>query len=1034
MLRFLRKRVGIGVFALLFLSFFIGTVDVYAEKDDNAKCVEFLKGIEISHGDFSIDTEKGDAMPIKVTVPSTGVYEVRYNIVDYGEEAKDLGDGDIKDVFSGIESISGTSWTKDLPAGKEIFIIVSLESDYKEGDPATVICHAPTEIKIDNNGKIKTKNSAGKEKSTWKAESIQNPAESDVDNPIYGSTACELMRKGKYKNSFEKTSKKYDIIFNNGKESHDYDLNAWNDYAKTYFPYCYDASKKMAFALNHKNINYVRKRLLEIYTEKKNIKIGEIKNSEGYTSDNKVNNTQISKLSCQIGKFSSNKFWYEKSEDPIKLKSSGVWVCKITCAEEIEVDYGEPVAVSAGECLQYEVTVKSKVQCKTELNPDAKPKPPENFAAPVAACSGGSDQAGPNEEFDKCITKCDGGEYSQKCINKCYKKVYENKTKVSSENENNSEITNLNYAYDNNSNVKLLANNDENDNAGDESTDDKAYEIDKCKTNEQIYENLDYCVEELMEAKAQYPYGYYSFNKAKADEPLKYNMKWNSNGAPAYSVNLNGSNNCNANNHSGDCSSESYIDSIKRAAPYYLSTKKLAKSLIEGLHGYTSSNGRYRRYVIDNQGIKRQNSWRYQCEEKCGYIGKKGKIYNNADAATAYKKSLGEYAEAIAECNNNVKCETNEATFNINVSTTNPTISNEIPKIVTERKVKENGNDKIITKDATCGKDKGCSWTANNTKGDEQSDGAKGDTVIFTTPSGSTIADEPWGNGINGKCYAKRTMPWQHYKTTISFPGTFVELKTGEVFYKTNIAETDNKYKNGAHRDDNRFCTPLFMKDVNERWARMVTGLEPMDSSYIPDQYNINASIENFGKYNWKFDLQCFYGSYNRIKDIPCPNCDDGGNPECKTCVEPNCPDKCKTDTRLNYEIRVIDNENPFPNNRTPGYNWSSAATLNSSDPNIKAALTATGYGVNPIDYANKIKEIGNKVYNENAELTVTLNSDTIRSLANLPLESTGKYTKVNNIPGLYYYKMGSDITGIIGTNAKWKNGYNSDAAISATR
>lgn len=33
-------------------------------------------------------------------------------------------------------------------------------------------------------------------------------------------------------------------------------------------------------------------------------------------------------------------------------------------------------------------------------------------------------QAGPSEDFDFCISKCDGGKYTQSCINSCYKEVY----------------------------------------------------------------------------------------------------------------------------------------------------------------------------------------------------------------------------------------------------------------------------------------------------------------------------------------------------------------------------------------------------------------------------------------------------------------------------------------------------------------------------------------------------------------------------------------------------------------------------------
>lgn len=46
------------------------------------------------------------------------------------------------------------------------------------------------------------------------------------------------------------------------------------------------------------------------------------------------------------------------------------------------------------------------------------------------------DTAGPNEEFDQCISKCDGGLYSQSCINKCYSEVYDSNRELITNNNN----------------------------------------------------------------------------------------------------------------------------------------------------------------------------------------------------------------------------------------------------------------------------------------------------------------------------------------------------------------------------------------------------------------------------------------------------------------------------------------------------------------------------------------------------------------------------------------------------------------------
>ncbi len=103
--------------------------------------------------------------------------------------------------------------------------------------------------------------------------------------------------------------------------------------------------------------------------------------------------------------------------------------CTRTCEEAVTVEYGPPVAVRAGLCFQYKVKVTSRVVCKVT----DKPKKPDNNAynlcTPVPLCTNAthdyvSNQAGPNEDFEQCIQKCDGGKYSQKCSLKCYQEVY----------------------------------------------------------------------------------------------------------------------------------------------------------------------------------------------------------------------------------------------------------------------------------------------------------------------------------------------------------------------------------------------------------------------------------------------------------------------------------------------------------------------------------------------------------------------------------------------------------------------------------
>ena len=104
-------------------------------------------------------------------------------------------------------------------------------------------------------------------------------------------------------------------------------------------------------------------------------------------------------------------------------------VCDITCREVIEVKYGPPVASKAGMCFEYRVQATSWVNCNSKIYYENGPKY-GTLCNPVPYCNqyaGYTHQGGPNDSFDECIKKCDGGKYSKSCSNKCYNEVYNSK-------------------------------------------------------------------------------------------------------------------------------------------------------------------------------------------------------------------------------------------------------------------------------------------------------------------------------------------------------------------------------------------------------------------------------------------------------------------------------------------------------------------------------------------------------------------------------------------------------------------------------
>ena len=152
--------------------------------------------------------------------------------------------------------------------------------------------------------------------------------------------------------------------------------------------------------------------------------------STGYQEVDDV--TNIGTLTCDA--FSDNN--YETMHKYTHTESTTSNNCKVTCKENIEVNFSDPVATQAGMCFQYLIEIKSVVDCSGEY---LKPEPTKKSVCyPTPVCKSGSesyDAGGPNEEFDMCVSDCDGGKYTQKCINKCYSEVYEGKgsTKKTSE-------------------------------------------------------------------------------------------------------------------------------------------------------------------------------------------------------------------------------------------------------------------------------------------------------------------------------------------------------------------------------------------------------------------------------------------------------------------------------------------------------------------------------------------------------------------------------------------------------------------------
>lgn len=841
-------------------------------------------------------------------------------------------------------------------AGNSIFLVAELEED------DSIKCKAGSVGIKEANGNSGTNEIEISGTAAYIVQSF--PQTSLVNKTVSGNAlkSCQAMIEGKLNpednNSYLKTPA---------------DINKYNAQMRQSFPYCYQ-NYSSSFEVTASTIDAVRKESLKAYKayldfltkQNDNVKydaaIDEIQ-KEGYKLlEYSKKGVEVGTLSCNKKQTAENTEKYYTTKQEVNNSA-----CRVQCVEQLQVTYDPPEATKAGLCFQYKVTVKSKVSCKAELTNEIKWPTPVSVCDFTPICSGNAreTQAGPNDNFDSCINSCDGGDYSQSCINKCYKKVYGKTTKTKNK-TTKANVVNTTVAKSTaNSSVTRLSS-------------DPYYNIAGCKTNNDIAKHVNECASAFYELKQRLPKGKYV---AATNHPSWYTHIWQKDSDVA--------------NTTGTPSNDNWIESIKRAAPYYFrdvatSTKTIKsfwKNSENGVNGY----GEIRKYIIDNGGIKRQRSSKYSCGETCGFRktgGSNNCVSSSTDLQTYYTKAFQGIYNELSACTTKAECKDGQASFNMNVDYDKTTTSGK----------EETGNTK---------------WDANNrTNSDEKTCyNPSGDIKMFiplnvdkeTGTKDSICNINP--NGINGKCYGKNNLSyWQHYKTTITFPGTWVDLKTSKRYYK----EPSTVEKNYLKEKENYYCTGYDYKPVNKTWWDWkINGVGNIDNITVEKPDNIKAKITNFGKYNWSVNVNCFYALSNQVTNCVGENC----NPSCKG-------GECDT-TLNNVKVRAIDQQNIFAGRTgdSVGFNWTSAAqdkvALNSSNASAKT------YGIDPGVYAKELedaaKENSNAAYSGDADYSLHLTKENIKALRNY-VKSNGytsykgngvkPYNEVSGID-LYYYTSG---------------------------
>lgn len=702
----------------------------------------------------------------------------------------------------------------------------------------------------------------------------------EVQNKYYDNI-CKSFREGEWISDFEGYITPSDLEKYNPRVT-----NSEAEY-RGLFPYCY--AQTVSTNYSKKDVLYridvairtykFRHRTLD---DNKQVEIPE----ENEKTFKNTSNIKLG-LSCDVLKLDTvNKHTYTAIEETSKeyKTTKTTYVCNTTCTEILTVEYDPPVASKAGLCFEYKVKVTSEVTCKTSGTSDAEPPNPDDYkyCEPIPQCVSSikitnSPDAGPNEDFDKCINKCDKGKYTQKCIDKCYKQVYSSGTNQR-----------LNY-------------------------------IDKVEATQ-----LANCRKELDQNKPD----------AATLSDLVTGTSYNTN--KCYGK------------YKGENGKITWVSGTgghwSQYARYYLSSPSKAQETIN--HDKINAddgngkrvNSEYRYYSPTTEGFK---TWTWykedsgktggaRCDYTCSYIGcSPDDKLNPDDVKGDYEDDMSKYEEFLTDCTAKAKCSKQIAEFTIKIN----------------NKTKDNPDDD--------------NWIDYNTA-TLQNTGSS----VDITDSSNIILDR-------AKCYGK-IIEKNKYMTEWSFPGTWINNKTGEISY-------ESKNGNTWHKKENEFCTSVNTANTNVGWwyygdtgkkINGVTGetMTDQDLKNAVTDYNIEATAKKFGHFSWDIDIKCFYAYYDSAGAPVPPKPDPEEN---KKCIDKNCDDIEDKDPSQRYRIRTVSNSDLFPSpegkattnltepGRQPGFNWTVSAT-NTKNPN---------YIIAPSALLAEIQTKGDSIYSDDSNV-----------------------------------------------------------------
>ena len=370
--------------------------------------------------------------------------------------------------------------------------------------------------------------------------------------------------------------------------------------------------------------------------------------------------------------------------------------------------------------------------------------------------------------------------------------------------------------------------------------------------------------------------------------------------------------------------------------------------------------GRYHSgaYIVAlNDGFWRRNYGSDFCHDNCSWLGNYNKYYLNPGLAEEdYKANIELYNEAVVGCRSKASCKTEKAEYTISADYT------------------KKGETTVTHID----------FPYNSDPDMTQHVGERGMNTADQDNTTLLVNYPCENNGIWG-CYSTTGTEKDLYRTTWGFPGSWKNLKTGEItFVPVNDKDVWYPYEHS-------FCVPGDAKSVNALWWNAYKHKEIDDrakatgtaieisantdekvvdecqrssiysattidynnySAYVPSgtgiTWNIHAKAINFGYFGWNIQMDCFYA----LNDDPV--CIDG------CCVTDTCGtpvEECNPGS--GYRIRSTDLEDLFPDpqggelataeqaGRQTGFNWSQYA-YNTKNP---------AYPSNPVKYMQEVQK-----------------------------------------------------------------------------